>query len=220
MDLLEGMETRRSIRAFKPDAVPANILEKILHAAGKSPSYMNTQPWEVAVVSGSKANDLRRILYNLAASDSPVKPDIPSPVTWPASHEKRVREHGTRRLAILGVERDDEDKRRDLRLQNFNFYGAPCAIFILVDASLSTWSIFDAGMYAQSIALAAHSFGIGACLQASVTGYPDHIRKFLDIPDTKRLILGIAAGYPDINAKINTYRSARMEFAEYVRWYI
>ncbi len=219
MELLEGIETRRSFRAFKPTPIPEEILRKILKAAGKSPSFTNTQPWEVAVVTGKKAEELSKILCNLADSDVPTKSDIPAPASWPAELEKRAREHGARRFKALGIERENAQQRKDLRMANFKFYGAPCALFLFMDATLGSWSVFDMGLFAQSIGLAAHALGVESCLQVSLAGYPDAVRQFLGIPKTKQLVLGISMGYPDLEAKINTYHSTRVEPDAFVKWY-
>ena len=176
MELLKGIETRKSYRAFKPSPIPKEIIEEILKVASKSPSYTNTQPWEVVVVSGSKREELSRILYDLAESGVTPNPDIPLVKTWPPELERRAKEHGARRFKALGIEREDEQQREELSLQNFKFYGAPCVLFLFIDTALTTWSIFDMGLFAQSILLAAYSFGIGGCLQAMVTVYPDAVR--------------------------------------------
>ena len=102
---------------------------------------------------------------------------------------------------------------------NFEFYGAPCALFLFMDSTLGSWSIFDGGLFAQSLSLATHAFGLGSCLQAALAGYPDAVRQFLGIPETKRLILGISMGYPDLEAKINTYHSTRVELGTFVQWH-
>jgi len=91
LELVEGIETRRSFRAFKSTPVPKEIIENILKAASKSPSYTNTQPWEVVVVSGKKKEELSRILYELAKSDVIPNPDLPIPKTWPALLEQRAK---------------------------------------------------------------------------------------------------------------------------------
>jgi nitroreductase len=52
MEILEGIKTRRSIRAFKPKPITQGVMKKILQAVSNSPSYSNTQPWEVVVVGG------------------------------------------------------------------------------------------------------------------------------------------------------------------------
>lgn len=219
MELVQGIETRRSCRAFKPTPVPNELVEKVLKAAGKSPSYMNSQPWEVAVVSGEKRNELSRVLYDMAKSGVAFKPDIKGPETWLPALDARIKEHNARRFQSLGIERSDERRKTELRLLNYRFYGAPCVLFLFIDRTLSAWSTFDMGLFAQSLILAAHSFGLGSCLQASAANYPDTIRQFLGIPDTKIIILGIALGYPDTEAPINKYQSFRASLSDFVRWY-
>jgi len=151
MELIQGIETRRSIRGFKSDPVPDDIVEKILHTAIKSPSYMNTQPWEVDVIVGVKKDALSRILHAKASSDVPQNPDIPVPEAWPANLEKRFRDHAARRLESLGVDRTDDVQRRQQRMENFRFYGAPCVLIVSIDSTLSGWSIFEAGLFTQSL---------------------------------------------------------------------
>lgn len=219
MELLEGIETRRSFRAFKPTPIPEEILRGILKTASRSPSYTNTQPWEVAVVTGKKKEELSKILYNLAKSDVALNADIPPQRSWPPELEKRSREHGARRFKALGIERENEQQRKELRLLNFEFYGAPCALFLFMDSTLGSWSIFDMGLFAQSVCLVAHASGLGSCLQAMLASYPDVVREFLGIPKTKKLIIGISMGYPDVGAKINSYRSERAGLDAFVKWY-
>jgi nitroreductase len=219
MDLIEGIETRRSIRAFKGTPIPEETLDKILKAAANSPSFTNTQPWEVAVVYGKKKENLSRIINELASKKMDAHPDLPLPKGWPPEHEARSRDHGKRRLAVLGVARDDEAEREKLALMNFEFYGGPCAIFVFMDGSLNEWSIFDMGLFSQNLILAAHSFGVESCLQASVTRCAPEIKKFLGIPENKKLVICISLGYPDNEAKLNTYRAVKQKPAEFTKWY-
>lgn len=219
MELLEGINTRQSIRAFKPDPIARDVLDKILQAVSNSPSYTNTQPWEVVVVTDKKKNELGRKLLELAGTKAPTGPDLPMPKGWPAALEERSREHGARRLSTLGIARDDEAGREKLRLMNFEFYGAPCAVFLFIDGSLGEWSIFDMGLFAQNLILAAHSLGVESCLQASVTNYAPEIKRFLGIAESKKLVICISLGYPDKKAKLNTYRSIKQKPDEFTRWY-
>ena len=219
MDLIEGIETRRSIRAFKNTPIAEETLKEILKAAGNSPSYTNTQPWEVALVCGVKKEALRKIIYDLAEKKAEAHPDLPSPKGWQPEHVARSENHGARRLAALGVERNDEAGREKLRLMNFEFYGGPCAIFLFMDGSLNEWSVFDMGLFTQSLILSAHSFGVESCLQASVTNYAPEIKKFLGIPESKKLVICISLGYPDNEAKLNTYRAIKQKPEEFTKWY-
>ena len=218
MELLEGIETRVSFRAFQPTAIPKETIERVLQAASKSPSYTNTQPWEVAVVTGRKKEELSRIIHEMAESGTAPHPDLAAPKVWPAELERRFREHGARRFKAIGIERENEQQRKELRLLNFKFYGAPCVLFLFMDSTLTSWSVFDMGLFTQTLALAAHSFGLGTCLQASIANYPDAVREFLGIPKTKLLVLGISIGYPDLEAPINAYQSSRVSLQDFVRW--
>ena len=219
MEVLEGIKTRHSSRAFKPNPINRDVMEKILQAASNSPSYTNTQPWEVVVLSGKKRDELSRKLLELAKVKAPTRRDLPTPRGWPPPLEERSREHGARRLNTLGEARDDEEGREELRLTNFEFYGVPCAVFLFIDGSLGEWSIFDTGLFAQSLILAAHSLGVGSCMQAAVTDYTPEIKKFFGIADSKKLVICISLGYPDDKAKLNAYRSLRQKPDEFTRWY-
>lgn len=219
METFEGIKTRQSIRGFKPDPIPRDVINKILEAVSNTPSYTNTQPWEVAVVCGKKKDELSKIIFELAKAKAPTHPDLPMPKGWSAAHDARAHEHGARRLATLGIERGDEEGREKLRLMNFEFYGAPCAVFLFIDGSLGEWSIFDMGLFAQNLILAAHALSVESVLQASVTNYAPEIRKFLGIPESKKLVIGIPLGYPDEKAKLNTYRSLKQKPEEFTKWY-
>jgi nitroreductase len=218
MEILEGIKTRQSIRAFKPNPINRDVMKKILEAVSNSPSYSNTQPWEVVVVSGKKKDELSRKLLELVRTKAPTSPDLPMPKAWPSALEERSQEHGARRLSTLGVARQDEEGREKLRLMNFEFYGAPCAVFLFIDGSLGEWSIFDMGLFAQNLILAAHSLGVESCLQASVTNYALEIKKFFDMAESKKLVICLSLGYPDEKAKLNTYRSLKQKPNEFTRW--
>jgi nitroreductase len=194
-------------------------MKKILQAASHSPSYGNTQPWEVAVVTGKKKDELKELLLNLAKVQAPAKPDIPMCREWPAGMDKRYQEHGADKLNTLGIARSDAVAREKLRLMNFEFYGAPCAVFLFIDGSLKEWSTYDAGTFVQTLVLAAHSFGVESCLQASVTNYAPEIKKFLGFAESKKLIISISMGYADQQAVLNTYKGPKLNPDTFTRWY-
>ena len=52
MHALEAIATRRSVRAFKPDPVPLEIVHEILEVSARAPSGTNMQPWKARVVTG------------------------------------------------------------------------------------------------------------------------------------------------------------------------
>jgi nitroreductase len=54
MDVLEAINTRRSIRGYRGDAVPENAVQKILEAGRWAPSASNSQPWYFIVLRDEK----------------------------------------------------------------------------------------------------------------------------------------------------------------------
>lgn len=219
MEAINNIKSRQSYRAFKPDPIPGEVMREVIEAAGNSPTYMSTQPWEMAVVTGKKKNLLSSKLVELAKSNAPTSPDVPPPSVWPEEMDQRKHEHGTRRLNTLGIEREDKAGREKLRLMNFEFYGAPCAVFLYMDGSLGEWSIFDMGLFTQNLLLSAHSQGIGSVIKASVTEYAAEIKEFLGLEANKKLLVCISMGYPDPDAVLNTYRSLKKKPEEFVNWY-
>lgn len=217
MDAIECIKTRMSIRKFKPEPVSDDILIKIIDTAKWSPSYKNSQPWEALIVSGRKKEELSKYLMDLLESGEKPSPDIEEPKFWPAENEKRISALLKKRSEITGKDLNDTEVRKKAKIANFNFYGAPHGIFLFQDSSLSLWSIFDIGLFAQNLMLAAHAFGLGTVPQAFLTDYARQIKNFLGIPETKRLVLGISIGYPDMSSPINSYRTERVPTSEILR---
>lgn len=219
MDAIECIRTRMSIRRFKPDAVPKDIFLDIINTALRSPSYKNSQPWEAVIVSGKKKDELTNLLTGLLEKGAKPKPDLPEPKSWPPLVDARIKKNFSERTTFFGIDVSDfKIYTKKAKLANFRFYGAPHAIFLFQDSSLAMWSVLDMGMFAQSILLAAHAHGVGTVPQAFLTDYSTEIKRFLRIPETNRLILGISLGYPDMTDKVNSYRSGRINAEEMLRW--
>lgn len=218
MDAIDCIKNRMSIRGFKSDPVPQNILKEVLETAQWSPSYKNTQPWEVVVLSGSKKDALSEMMVGLLESGKENCPDIPAPKSWPAAEEARIADLFRKRKEVSGIDLSDPKVMVVAKKANFNFYKAPHAIYLFQDSSLSQWSLFDLGIFAQSLMLAACAYGLGTVPQAFATDYAQDIKKFLDIPESKRLVLGISIGYPDMESPANAFRTDRSKIDEIVTW--
>jgi len=218
MEAIECIKTRMSIRKFMPAPVPKDILTEIVRTAQQSPSYKNSQPWEVVIVSGKKKEELSDILIRLLEEGKAPAPDIPEAVFWPPDIVERINELMKNRGALLGIDLNSPEMKKKSKAANFRFYGAPHGIFLFQDSSLNEWSIFDAGLFAQSLMLAARAHGIGTVPQGFLIDYSSEIKEFLGIPESKRLVLGISIGYPDMENPINTYRTSRVETEKILRW--
>jgi len=218
MDAIECIRDRMSIRGFKKDPVSRDVLERIIETAMWSPSYKNTQPWEAMIVSGAKKESLSKMLVELLEKGEPPCPDIPEPEGWPDVHEERIKQLYRMRAEATGLDLTEPAVIRKAKIANFNFYGAPHVIYLYQDASLSTWSIFDIGLFAQSLMLAAHAMGVATVPQAFATDYARYIKEFLGIPASKRLVLGISTGYPDPDSPANSLRPGRAAIDEILKW--
>ncbi len=217
MDAIECIRTRMSIRKFKPDPVPEDVLMQVIDDAKWSPSYKNSQPWEVVIVSGEKKEALSRTLIELLESGAEPTPDLPVPLEWPPVVASRIDALMRKRSEITGKDLNDPEVKRKSKIANFSFYGAPHGILLFQDASLTVWSIFDMGIFAQSIMLAAHAYGLGTVPQAFLTDYAGAVKRFLGVPETKRMVLGISIGYPDWDSPVNGFRTDRVPTSEIVK---
>jgi nitroreductase len=218
MDAVECITTRMSIRKFKPEPVPREVLAEIIDIARWSPSYKNSQPWEVGILSGEKKEALTRRLVELLESGVPPEPDLEEPRSWPPSEEAKIAHLLKMRAEATGIDLSDPQVVVKAKKANFGFYGAPHAIYLLQEKSLSLWSLFDLGLFAQSLMLAAHAKGLGTVPQAFATDYAATVKEFLGIPSTKRLVLGLSIGYPDMAAPANQLRTDRVGIDAFVKW--
>lgn len=218
MNAIECIKTRMSIRQFKPDPVAKGIIMEVINAAKWSPSYKNSQPWELVILSGAKKEMLTEMLLELIERGSKPNPDLPEPRSWPAAEAARIEQLFKKRAKKLGRDLNDPEALKEARKENFRFYGAPHVIYLLQDAALSPWSLFDLGLFTQSLMLAAHAKGLGTVAQAFTTEYAQDIKTFLSIPETKRLIVGVPIGYPDMESPENRFRSDRGETDEITEW--
>lgn len=218
MNVYDAVKARCSVRAYKDKGVSQNILENIMKTALLSPSWANTQPWEFAIAGGETVKKLADDLYQHFLADIDGNPDIEMPSHWPTTQEQRIRNQGKRLFAHLKIEREDKERRKDFIAQMYRFFGAPNIIYVYLDPELGVYSLVDVGIICQSIALLATEEGLGTCFEAAAARYPDIVKKHLGIPLGKKLVLGIAIGYPNWEAEINTYRSTRDELENSVTW--
>lgn len=218
MDAITCITTRKSIRVFKTDPVPQDTIREIISTAQRSPSYKNSQPWEVAVVSGAKKDELTALLVKELEAGRKPEPDIPEPKGWPPAIDARINASMAARGKHLGVDINDPANLVKAKQANFRFYGAPHVLYLYQDAALPDWSIFDMGLFAQTLMLAARAKGVGTVPQAFVIDYSDVVRKFLGLPEGKRIVIGMSMGYPDMENHANKFDSARVPTEEMLRW--
>lgn len=226
MDIAEAIRHRKSIRAFKSNAVPQKILEGIMELALRAPSWANTQPWEFAIVGGRKLEEIRRAFIEKAEAAEQMNPDIAAPQEFPEPYDTRRRTVGRKMLEIKGIKREDREQRILWGLQGLKLFEAPNAIYIFIDRSfyfqgdnLNVWPIFDCGLIAENIMLLATNYGLGTVPEIQAAAYPEVLREVLGIPDYKLIVLGIAIGYPNWDDSVNQLYSDREPLDKVAKWY-
>ncbi|MGZ4905023.1 MAG: nitroreductase [Halobacteriota archaeon] len=219
MDVLKALHRRFTVRAFKPDPIDTDTILQIMSAATRAPSSGNTQPWELFVVGGEMLNRIRRSYEENFHKDVPTKPDIPAPAEWPPALERRIQESRAARLRALGVAGDGTAVRHAMTERAHQFFGAPIVAFLCMDRTLTSWSVFDLGLLAQSIMLAAQHFSVDSAPAFLFVAYPDVIRKQVGIDDDLSIVMGVALGYRDTHSPENQYRSSRRPVRDVVHLY-
>ncbi|KAI1330792.1 oxidoreductase [Xylariaceae sp. FL0255] len=210
MPLDAAILTRHSTRLYKADPVPRSIIEHSLELATHSPSNSNTQAWRMFIVTGAALDRLKSALVHEASLGS--EPNIPG---LPAQFRPYRSELGK---LVYGegyqIARDDKEGRKAAVLRNFEFFGAPVGVIVCMSAELHGHAALSVGMYVQTFLLALTERAVGSCVEVSISGYPEVVRREVGIPNDMQVLCGIAIGYEDSGAVVNHIRSGREEFAK------
>jgi len=220
MDVIEAVKKRKSIRGYKPEPVPKQVLEQILELASRAPSAMNTQPWEFTVLTGHVLENVRRSNVDLLNSRVPPNPE--HVVTgWPKDSIYRQRQVTLAKqlFQLMDIPREDKEKRARWLERGFRYFDAPAAIILFVDRCLGeSGPLLDIGAVLQTICLTALHFGLGTCVEDQGTMYPEVLRKYAHIPESKRIIAAVAIGYPDRDFAANKVESEREPIENVTTW--
>ena len=220
MNVIEAIYQRKSVRGYKPDPVSKEVLTRVLEAACRAPSAMNTQPWEFIVVTGDVLNGLRTAMVDKLNRKEPMHPDHEA-VSWPNDSVYRDRQVdlAKRIFERMGIRREDKAKRAAWLERGFRFFDAPAAILLLTDRSLSdVGPLLDLGAAMQTICLAALHFGLGSCIEDQGVLYPEVLREMLKIPENRKIVIAVAVGYPDGDFPANALASGREPLDRNTRW--
>jgi nitroreductase len=220
MDVIEAVKKRKSIRGYKPDPVPKEVLEQILELASHAPSAMNTQPWEFIVLTGEVLENVRRSNIELLNSGAPPTPEHVV-AGWPRESIYRQRQVDLAKqlFQLMDIPREDKEKRAKWLERGFRYFDAPAAIILSADRCLGeSGPLLDIGAVIQTICLAALHFGLGTCIEDQGTMYPEVLRKYAHIPESKRIVIAIAIGYPDWDFPANKVESEREPIKNITAW--
>jgi len=217
MSVTEAVDRRISVRAFRTDPVAGELVREILSIAARAPSGGNLQPWRVHALAGEPLAELkRRGAATLAAGLETPEYDVYPPDLWDPFRTRRF-VCGEDLYATIDIPRENRGARVAQLANNIQFFGAPVGLFFSLDRKLGPPQWSDLGMYMQTVMLLAVERGLDTCAQEFWARLPNTVGKFLGLPDDHMLFSGMALGYRDEAAQINSLRTRRdsvEEFAE------
>ena len=211
MDYEQIAQDRRSIRGYKTDPIPREILEEIIHIAKHAPSSMNTQPWHFHVLTGEPLERIRKGNTEKMMAGSSVDREIKLNHGYEGPHRERQIEIAVQLFEAMGIARDDKERRLDWVMRGFRQFDAPVSIVITVDKALADDTIahFDCGAATYGLVLAAWSKGIGSVINGQGIMQSSVVRENANIPEDQVIMTCVAMGYPDETFVANDVKSRR-----------
>ena len=217
-DFSQLAESRRSTRDFLSNPVDQVVLDEILQLGVTAPSWSNTRPFMVAVATGEQRDRISQKLVTRLRENADVpgmgnSPDFTHEIPYPPGLIERSQRVGKGIYDTLGIDRADKDSRFRFLERNYEFFGAPVALFFFTHRGLDHFGTLDLGLYMQTVMLAAQSHGLGTCAQGYLGNYPDIIKEEFEVPAEYALVCGMSLGYPSEHP-INSWKAERLEIAD------
>jgi nitroreductase len=218
----EAITSRRSIRAFLPEPVPRETVERILEVASRAPSGTNTQPWQVVVLTGeAKAGLTRKIL---AAFDDPAQAAQHTeeyqyyPTEWRSPYIDRRRKVGWDLYGLLGIGKADKAAMHAQHGRNYAFFDAPVGLIFTIDRIMQQGGWLDYGMFLQNVMVAARGRGLDTCPQQAFAPFHRIIEEHLQLPPERMVVCGMALGWADRDAVVNRLVTEREPVSAFARF--
>jgi nitroreductase len=216
MKVSDAVLKRRSIRAFTSQPINNKVIKDLLALAARSPSGGNLQPWKIYVVNNQSMKKFIEFQDNWDQPETPGYDIYPSGLTEPYRTSRY--QLGEAMYELLGIPREDKDARLQQVLRNFEFFGAPAAIFCFVDKQMGPPQWSDLGMFLQTFMLLAQEAGIDTCAQEAWAMKNDSVSKFVGSDKNDILFCGLALGYKDEDAVINQLSSERRQIEQWAKF--
>ena len=215
-----AIASRRSVRAFLDTPVEPAIIREILQVASRAPSGTNTQPWKVYVLTGEAKQRLSdeivaTFLDPAKAAEHHEEYDY-YPKEWIEPFIGRRRKVGFDLYNLLGLTKDDKKGMKQQHARNYQFFDAPVGLIFTIDRVMGKGSWLDYGMFMENIMISAIGHGLATCAQAAFNQFHKIIERQLNLPANEAIVCGMALGYEDKKAIVNTLKTTRVPVDEFV----
>ena len=207
MELQEAINQRRSVREFTDKPVERDIITKFVQLAQRAPSWVNSQPWEVYCAMGDSLQQIKDAYREQDAAGNHGQSDLPvmGREKWAAQTQANMKQW---RHEIVHYFANFDEAHEAMTTASDTLYHSPVILYVTIPQASPDWSIFDAGLFAENLMLAATDYGLDTIPTYNSVRFPAILHQILKVPEDERFIVGISLGYPT-TAKINTYRSKR-----------
>ena len=202
---------RRSIRGYKPEAVPMALIREVIAMAMRAPSSLNTQPWNFTVVSGAPLDAIRKGNTERNLAGVPSSREFTASEGYEGAHRERQIGVAKQLFAAMDIARDDKVKRKEWVLRGFRQFDAPVCVIVTYDRQLadSDDSAFDCGAVTTALVNAAWSRGLGCVINSQGIMQSPVVRAEAGIADDQVIQTCIAMGWPDDSFPANAVVSHR-----------
>ena len=215
MDVTDAVNRRKSVRSFLPEPVDDTVIGRLLITAARAPSGGNVQPWRIYVVNGESMTRFRQFMSGRPPEQS-AYPIYPTGLTEPyRSSRYKV---GEDLYGLIGIPREDKPARLAQMAKNFDFFGAPCAIFCFVEEQMDKPQWSDLGMFLQTFMLLAQEAGLDTCPQEAWAAYGQSVADFVGAPPEQGIFCAVALGTADWDHPINALETDREPLDVFAKW--
>ena len=202
---------RRSIRGYKRERPPKALIREVIEMAMRAPSSLNTQPWNFYVVSGAPLDRIRAGNTERNLAGVPDSREFRGHGAYAGQHRERQIEIAKQLFAAMGIERHDQEGRKDWVLRGFRQFDAPVSVVVTYDRSIHGGDIapFDCGAVTNALVNAAWSRGLGCVINSQGIMQSPVVREHAAIPEDQVIMICVAMGFPDDSFAANAVVSHR-----------
>lgn len=171
MDVLEAIESRKSIGKVKQEPVDKEIIEQILELGTRAPNHHHTEPWRFFVMTGDGRNVLGEAYTDIALEKVNELSEEEKARVGKTQHAKACRAPVVIAVAV-SFNRDDEIQKKE-------------------DRAATHAAI-------ENMLLAAHGQGLGAIWRSGAPVYHPRMKQAFNLGEQEELVGLVFMGYPDL----------------------
>jgi len=221
MRVSEAVNSRRSMRVFKPDSVAKADIEWIIANASRAASNGNLQPWQLYVTIGAARKRLSAAILK-AMDDGDTGPGAEYdvyPKQFTPVYDTRRKLVGKQLYTLLGVPKGDAAGMLKQFRKNYDFFDAPVGMILSVERRMGSGQWIDCGIFLDQLMLLAREKGLHTCPQAAFSRFQHVVRRELKIPGDQVVICGLALGYADPDEVPNNLITERAPLGDFTTWF-